>query len=314
MEIPAIRNVSESHQVGRSSRKIQDSATIITFLAPAFILFLLFLVYPILRSVYFSLFNWNGLGPAVDYVGFDNFRKILGDTVFMKAVTNCLLIVGLSLAIQLPVALALAIMVGRDLPGRAFFRMIFFIPYVLSDVITGIIWMGLLNADPAHGLVNALLVLIPGVQPLGFLSDLNQVMFCIFVVLSWKYFGLHMLLYLAGLQNIPREIEEAALIDGANRWQLTRHITIPMLGSTIRTVIQLSVLGSLTQFSLVWVMTGGGPVNASEFMATYMYRFAFKRFLLGYGSAVALVMLLICLIFSVTYMRLARQEDYQLGS
>ncbi len=313
MEIPVFRNVTESHQVNRSSRKIQDYVTIITFLAPAFILFLLFLVYPILRSVYFSTFNWNGLGPAVDYIGLDNFTKILSDKVFIKAVTNCLLIVFLSLAIQLPLALALAIMVGRDLPGRAFFRMIFFIPYVLSEVITGIIWMGLFNADPSRGLINALLVLIPGVQPQGFLSDLNQVMFAIFIVLTWKYFGLHMLLYLAGLQNIPREIEEAALIDGANRWQLVRHITIPMLGSTIRTVIQLSVLGSLTQFNLIWVMTGGGPVNASETMATYMYRFAFKRFQLGYGSATALVMLLICLIFSVTYMRLARQEDYQVS-
>jgi len=279
-------------------------------LAPAFILFLAFLVYPIVRSVYFSTFDWNGLGPAVDNVGLNNFKDILSDKVFVKAVTNNLLIVVLSLAIQLPVALALALMVGRDLPGRAFFRMIFFMPYVLSEVITGIIWMGLFNADPSRGLINALLILIPGVQPQSFLSDLNQVMFCIFIVLTWKYFGLHMLLYLAGLQNIPREVEEAALIDGANRWQLTRHITIPMLGSTIRTVIQLSVLGSLTQFNLVWVMTGGGPVNASEVMATYMYRFGFRRYLLGYGSAVALVMLLICLIFSVAYMRLARQEEY----
>jgi raffinose/stachyose/melibiose transport system permease protein len=310
MEIPAIRNVRESHHISRSSRKIQDNVTIVLFLAPAFILFLAFLVYPIVRSVYFSMFDWNGLGPAVDYVGLNNFKDILSDKVFMKAVWNCLLIVVLSLGIQLPLALALALMVGRDLPGRAFFRMIFFMPYVLSEVITGIIWMGLFNADPSRGLINALLILIPGVQPQNFLSDLNQVMFCIFIVLTWKFFGLHMLLYLAGLQNIPREIEEAALIDGANRWQLTRHITIPMLGSTIRTVIQLSVLGSLTQFNLVWVMTGGGPVNASEMMATYMYRFGFRRYLLGYGSAVALVMLLICLIFSVAYMRLARQEEY----
>jgi len=310
MEIPAVRNVRESHQISRSSRKIQDNVTIVLFLAPAFILFLAFLVYPIVRSVYFSTFDWNGLGPAVDNVGLNNFKDILSDKVFVKAVTNNLLIVVLSLAIQLPVALALALMVGRDLPGRAFFRMIFFMPYVLSEVITGIIWMGLFNADPSRGLINALLILIPGVQPQSFLSDLNQVMFCIFIVLTWKYFGLHMLLYLAGLQNIPREVEEAALIDGANRWQLTRHITIPMLGSTIRTVIQLSVLGSLTQFNLVWVMTGGGPVNASEVMATYMYRFGFRRYLLGYGSAVALVMLLICLIFSVAYMRLARQEEY----
>jgi raffinose/stachyose/melibiose transport system permease protein len=310
MEIPALRNARESHRFSLSSRKVQDNVTIILFLAPAFILFLAFLVYPIVQSVYYSFFDWSGLGPATDNIGLGNFVDILSDKIFIKAVTNCLLIVVLSLAIQLPLALAMALMVGRDLPGRAFFRMIFFLPYVLSEVITGLIWMMLFNADPSRGLINALLVLIPGVQPQNFLSDINQVMFCIFIVLTWKYFGLHMLLYLAGLQNIPREVEEAALIDGANRWQLTRYVTVPMLGSTIRTVVQLSVLGSLTQFPLPWIMTAGGPVNASEFMATYMYRFAFKRYQLGYGSAVALVMLAICLFFSVSYMRLARQEEY----
>jgi raffinose/stachyose/melibiose transport system permease protein len=134
-------------------------------------------------------------------------------------------------------------------------------------------------------------------------------MSCIFVVLTWKYFGLHMLLFLAGLQNIPKEIEEAALIDGANRWQLIKDITIPLLSSTIRTSVYLSVLGSLTQFALIWIMTKGGPVNASESMATYMYRFSFVRFLYGYGSAVALVMLVLCLIFSFVYLRLSRQPD-----
>jgi len=201
-------------------------------------------------------------------------------------------------------------MVGRDLPGRAFFRAIFFLPYVLSEVITAIIWLGLFNPDPDRGFINAILILIPGVKALPFLGDTHMVLACIFVVLTWKYFGLHMLLYLAGLQNIPREIEEAALIDGANRWQLVRYITVPLLGSTIRTTIQLSVLGSLTQFNLIWIMSKGGPVNASESMATYMYRFGFIRFWLGYGSAVALVMLLVCLVFSVAYQRLNRQPDY----
>jgi len=231
----------------------------------------------------------------------------------MKAVQNGFLIVVLSLTIQLPLSLALAIMVGRDLPGRAFFRAVFFMPYVISEVITAIIWLGLLNPDPERGFINALLILIPGVQAQAFLGDTKMVMACIFVVLTWKYFGLHMLLYLAGLQNIPREIEEAALIDGANKWQLLKNITIPLLGSTIRTTIYLSVLGSLTQFNLIWIMTKGGPVNASEAMATYMYRFGFVRFWLGYGSAVALVMLLICLAFSLAYLRLVRQPDY-LGS
>ena len=309
MEIPAFKNMKSKRGPGPSLRS-PDTTTIILFLLPAFVLFLLFLVYPIARSIYYSTFDWNGLGPAVDFVGLDNFRQILTDTVFMTAVWNCLLIVVLSLIVQLPFSLALAIMVGRDLPGRAFFRAVFFMPYVLSEVITGIIWVSLFNPDPQQGLINALLVLIPGVQPQLFLSDLNMVLPCIFVVLTWKYFGLHMLLYMAGLQSIPREVEEAAIMDGANTWQSIRYITIPLLGSTIRTTIQLSVLGSLTQFNLIWVMTQGGPVNASEVMATYMYRFGFVRFQLGYGSAVALVMLLICLVFSVVYLRLARQPDY----
>ena len=309
MEIPLLRNIGKSDR-STSPRKTQDNLTIFFFLLPAFVLFLIFLVYPIFRSAYFSLFDWNGLGPAVDFVGLDNFKEILSDQIFMKAVGNCLLIVVLSVIVQLPLSLGLAIMVGRDLPARAFFRAIFFMPYVLSEVITAIIWLGLFNPDPERGLINALLILIPGVEPQAFLSDINMVMGSIFIVLTWKYFGLHLLLYLAGLQNIPKEIEEAAVIDGANRWQLIRYITIPLLSSTIRTTIYLSVLGSLTQFNLVWIMSKGGPVNASEMMATYMYRFGFIRFWLGYGSAVALVMLLICLIFSIAYLRLMRQPDY----
>ena len=314
MEIPqASRNLLEWRERLGSPRRVQDRLTIFLFLLPAFVLFLLFIIYPIFRAVYFSLFNWNGMGPATVFIGLNNFKQILTDQVFMKAVANCLLIVLLSLTIQLPLALMLAIMVGRDLPGRAFFRAIFFMPYVISEVITAIIWMSLFSPDPERGFINALLILIPGVHAQNFLGDIHQVMACVFIVLTWKYFGLHMLLFMAGLQNIPKEIEEAAKIDGANRWQTVRNVTIPLLGSTIRTCILLSALGSLTQFNLVWIMTRGGPVNASEVMATYMYRYAFIRFQLGYGSAVALVMLAICLVFSVLYLRLARQPDY-LGS
>ena len=311
MEITsADRKVMRSHQQPRPFlRRLQDNLTVILFLAPAFVLFLVFLIYPIFRSAYFSLFNWNGLGPAINFVGLDNFKQILTDQVFLKGIGNSIVIVVLSLALQLPVALALAIMVGRDLPGRAFFRSIFFMPYVISEVITAIIWISMFSPDPQRGFLNALLTLIPGVHAQNFLGDVNQVMACIFIVLTWKYFGLHMLLFMAGLQNIPREVEEAAMIDGANRWQSIWYVTVPLLGTTIRTATYLSVLGSLTQFNLVWIMTRGGPVNASEMMATYMYRFAFIRFQLGYGSAVALVMLVFCLIFSVAYQWLNRRPD-----
>jgi raffinose/stachyose/melibiose transport system permease protein len=310
MELPVNQKVMKSGRTSRTQYKIQDSLTIVLFLLPAIVLFLVFLIYPILRSAYYSTFDWNGLKPAVDFVGLDNYKRILTDKIFLKAVWNCLLIVFFSLAIQLPLSLAMAIMVGRDLPGRAFFRLAFFMPYVLSEVITALIWLGLFNPDPERGFINALLVLIPGVKPQAFLGNPNTVLACIFVVLTWKYFGLHMLLFMAGLQNIPKEVEDAALIDGADGWQVIRFITVPLLSGTILTCVYLSVLGSLTQYPLVWIMTKGGPVNSSEVMATYMYRYGFVRFWLGYGSAVALVMLLLCLIFSIIYLRLARRPDY----
>jgi raffinose/stachyose/melibiose transport system permease protein len=293
-----------------STQRVQSNLTVTLFLLPAFLLFVVFLLYPIVQSIYYSLFNWNGLGPAVDFVGLDNFKTILSDRVFMLALRNGFIIVALSLLIQLPLSLALAIMVGRDLPGRAFFRTIFFMPYVFSEVITAIMWLMLYNPDPERGFINALLVLIPGARAQPWLGDPKLVLMCVFVVLTWKYFGFYVLLYMTGLQNIPSEIEEAARIDGANRRQLLTFITVPLLGGTIRTTAYLSTLGSLQQFILVWIMTKGGPVNASEVMATYMYRYGFVRFYLGYGSAVAIVMFLICLIFSLLYQRLLPQRDY----
>ena len=294
----------------RSTRRFQDRLIILLFLLPSITLFLVFVIYPIFRSVYYSLFNWKGFGPAVDFVALDNYRRILTDRVFLIALRNCLIIVFLSLAVQLPMALGLALLVGRNLPGRAFFRTIFFMPYVFSEVIAAIMWLGLFNPDPERGLINALLVLIPGVKSQPWLGNPNTVLLCLFVVLTWKYFGFHMLLYMTGLQNIPVEIEEAARIDGANRRHLLSNITLPLLSGTIRTSVYLSVLGSLQQFILVWIMTKGGPVNASEVMSTYMYRYGFVRFYLGYGAAVAIVMFLICLVFSITYQRLTSQQDY----
>ncbi len=300
-------------QQSRFRRRAQDSLTIFLFLVPALAFLLLFILYPILQSIYYSLFDWKGLGQATDFVGLGNYRDIFSDQVFVKAMGHGFLIVILSLLLQLPLALALALMVGRNLPGRAFFRLIFFLPYVFSEVITAIMWLSILNPDPDRGFINALLMLIPGVKAVAWLGNTNTVLLAIFMVLTWKYFGLYMLLFMAGLQNIPLEIEEAAAIDGVNRRQLLRFITVPLLAGTIRTCVYLSVVGSLQQFVLVWVMTKGGPVNASEVMATYMYRFGFVRFWFGYGCAVAIVMFLICLVFSLVYQRLAREPDYLSG-
>jgi raffinose/stachyose/melibiose transport system permease protein len=303
---------TDSKSTSGTPRRFQDRLVIALFLLPAIVIFLVFVIYPIFRSVYYSTFNWNGLGPAVDYVGLDNYRKIFTDKVFIKSITNVLLIIVLSLCVQLPLAMMLAVLVGRDLPGRNVFRTIFFLPYVLSEVNVAIMWTLLYNANPHRGFLNAILVAL-GAQPVAWMADMKVVMWAVFIALTWKYFGFHMLLYLTGLQNIPSEIEEAARIDGANSFQSFFRITLPLLGSTIRTSVYLSVLGSIQQFILVWVMTKGGPVNASETMATYMYRFGFVRYQLGYGSAVAIIMFIVCMIFSLLYQALTRKPDYLTG-
>ncbi len=313
MQVPAIPDILKLRRGTGAPRRTQDNLIIALFLLPALILFLLFVIFPIFQSVYYSFFNWKGFGPAVDLVGLNNFKKILSDRVFLLALRNGLFIIAFSLLLQLPLSLGLAVLVGRNLPGRVFFRTIFFMPYVLSEVITAIMWLFLYNPDPERGFLNAVLVLFPGTKAQPWLGNTDTVLLAVFIALTWKYFGFHMLLYLTGLQNIPTEIEEAGRIDGANSFQSFFYITLPLLSSTIRTSVYLSVLGSIQQFILVWIMTKGGPVNASETLATYMYRFGFVRFQLGYGSAVAIYMFLICLIFSLIYLRLTRKPDYLTG-
>lgn len=310
--VPATPDLLKLKPGTSSPKRLRDNLVIFLFLSPAIVLFLLFVVYPIFQSVYYSLFSWKGFGPAVDFVGLDNFKNILSDKVFMTALRNGVLIILFSLLFQLPLSMALAMMVGRNLPGRVFFRTIFFMPYVLSEVITALMWLFIYNPDPDRGFINAVVVLLGG-ESQAWLGNTDLVMGAIFVALTWKYFGFHMLLFMTGLQNVPEEIEEAGRIDGANSLQNFFYIILPLLSSTIRTSVYLSVLGSIQQFILVWIMTKGGPVNASETMATYMYRFGFVRFQLGYGSAVAIYMFIICLIFSLIYLRLTRQPDYLSG-
>ena len=309
---PAQANAFKPKSSSNVTRKTKDRMVIILFLLPALIIFLLFVIYPIFRSIYYSTFDWKGLGDATHNIGLENYRKILVDAVFQKSVVNVVIIIVLSLLLQLPAAIILSTIVARDLPGRAIFRTIFFLPYVLSEVNAAIMWMLLYNPDPERGFLNGILVLL-GLHTVNWLADMNIVLLAVFVVLTWKYFGFHMLLYLTGLQNIPTEIEEAARMDGANSLQNFWYITLPLLGGTIKTSVQMSVLGSIQQFILVWVMTRGGPVNASETMATYMYRFGFVRFQFGYGSAVAIIMFLICVIFSLLYRQLTNKPDYLTG-
>jgi len=285
-------------------------ATIVGFLLPAALIYIGLVLLPVAQAVYFSFFRWNGLGPLQGFIGLANYIRAFSDRSFVGALGHNIQIVLLSLVIQLPLALGLALLVGRGLRGRAAFRTIFFLPFVLSEVVTGVIWSFIYKPD--GGLVNSLLQSIaPGLEPTALLANPKTVLYALFVVVTWKYFGYHMTLYIAGLQNIPHEIEEAARIDGASGFQVLRYVTIPLLGSTIRLTVYLSVLGALQIFDLVWVMTTGGPVGASDTMATYLYRFGFQRFQLGYGSSIAVIMFLICFSFSLVYQRAAMRRDFE---
>ena len=217
------------------------------------------------------------------------------------------LIVVLSLVVQVPFALGIALMLNRRFPGRAILRLIFFAPYVIAEVITAIVWSLMLQPN---GLADHLLTAI-GLEDAyhPWLADPDTVLIALFFIITWKYFGFHMILMLAGLQGIPRELEEAAAIDGASRRQALRYVTLPLLGPTIRVSVFLSIIGSLQLFDLVWVTTRGGPVNASNTMAVYMFDRGFVRFQFGYGSAVAVILFLICFVLALAYQRWVLRRD-----
>lgn len=292
---------------GRVGSRWRKRATIATFLAPATVLYALFVIVPIVQGVYYSTFEWNGLQPLADFVGLDNYREALGDPKFRGALRHVTVILVLSLAVQLPFALGIAMLLTQRLRGRAVLRLLFFLPYVLSEVITAVVWKLLLQ--PA-GLVDGILETF-GLDRFGqlWLADPDVVLSTVFVVVSWKYFGFHMVLYLAALQHVPVELEEAAALDGAGKWATFRHVVFPLLGPTFRISVFLSIIGSLQLFDMVWVLTGGGPVSASETMATYMFDRGFKRSRFGYGSAVAVIVFLISFVTALAYQRFVLRRD-----
>ncbi|HTK07554.1 MAG TPA: sugar ABC transporter permease [Ktedonobacteraceae bacterium] len=280
---------------------------IVLCLLPSMILFLVFVLLPVIQAAYYSLYNWNGLGPLDNFQGLKNYASIFQDPVFIGAIIHNLVIVALSLLVQVPLALVLAILV-QNVPGKRFFRLVYFLPYVLSEVVTGLIWSFIY--DPNIGLISDLTKLFnPSAVPPAFLADTRTVLIAIFIVMIWKYFGFHFVLYVAGLQNIPAELFEAARIDGANSWEVTRDITLPLLGSTIRLSAFLAILGSLQYFDLIYVMTSGGPLFSSDTMATYLYHKGFQNFQLGYGSAVGVTIFIICFVFAIFYQRWVMRRD-----
>ena len=291
----------------RTRRNLRGWGLAGLFMLPALALYAVFVLFPIVQAARYSLYDWNGLGPMTDFVGLANFERALSDPVFLGSVSHNALIVVLSLVVQIPFALGIALMLNRRFRGRAILRLIFFAPYVIAEVITAIVWSLMLQPN---GLADSLMTAVGlGEAYHPWLADPDTVLIALFFIITWKYFGFHMILLLAGLQGIPRELDEAAAIDGATPRQALRYVTLPLLGPTIRVSVFLSIIGALQLFDLVWVTTRGGPVNASSTMATYMFDRGFVRFQFGYGSAVAVILFLICFVLALAYQRWVLRRD-----
>ncbi|MDX3105848.1 carbohydrate ABC transporter permease [Nonomuraea angiospora] len=282
--------------------------TITLFLLPALVLFLLLVVAPILVAFYASVFRWNGFGGLpTNFIGLDNFTRLFGTEIFGQDLWHLLVLVLLSVCIQLPFSLAIAMLLNQRIRGRALYRVVFFAPYVLSEVITGVLFSLILS--PESGLANQFLSVF-GLDS-EWLADPDTVMPSLFLVMMWKYFGFHMMIYLAGRQSIPNELIEAAQIDGATSWKTFRHITLPLLGPTIRISVFLSVIYTIQLFDLVWILTQGGPSHSSETMAVTMMDWGFKRSQVGYASAISVVMFALSLVFALVYQRFVMRRDLE---
>jgi raffinose/stachyose/melibiose transport system permease protein len=279
----------------------------VLLMGPALVLFVLFVLLPICVAAYYGLFNWSGYGALSDFVGLHNYRLVLDDQVFRQSLLHNVIIAVLSLVIQLPISVALALLLNRRMRGGSFLSLAVFAPYVMSQATTAVLWSLMLQPG---GFVDQLLKAV-GLGGLvhQWLADPSIVLYTLFVVLTWQFIGFGIILLLAGLQGIPAELREAAAIDGASPWQATRRITLPLLGPTIRIWIFLSMIGSLQVFDVVWIMTVGGPANASSTMVTYMIQNGFRSLEFGYGSAVAVILFIISLVFALLYQRFALRRD-----
>lgn len=280
--------------------------TIILFLLPTLFFMAVFVVWPILSSFDLSFYEWNGIDPTREPVGLDNWIRLLNDAIFRRAFGNNLVVVVLSIVVQQPIGMALAILLERG--GRRFrlFKTVYFFPLLMSSVAVGILFKYVY--DPSFGIVNGFLTGI-GLPGRNWLSDPGIVLFSVIAVICWQYIPFYMILYFAALTGIPEELREAALIDGATEAQYYRRIALPLLQGTVRTAVILSLIGSLKYFDLIWVMTEGGPNNASELMATYMYKKAFPSFEMGYGSAIASALFIIVMVIALSALFFSRRFE-----
>ena len=300
MTTAAARRMPVSVRMRRAVTNGRVTAVLI-LLPPALILFTLFVMLPLGESAWYSFFNWNGYGAPSNYVGLENYERILNHSVFHIAVGNTVKIVAISLLIQMPLALLLALLIYKKTPTNAVFRLIFFLPYILAEVAAGLIWSFVFDGN--YG-VTASIASGLGLENVFILSDPDWAFAAIMTVIVWKYFGFHMMIYIASLQSVPQDQIEAARIEGARRLQVIRYVQIPSIKPAIVVSAFFAIIGALQVFDVIIPLTNGGPSNQTHTIVTYLYTFGLTRLNIGFGSAVGVILFVGAVTVALFYQRI----------
>jgi raffinose/stachyose/melibiose transport system permease protein len=290
---------------------LSDKKAIMFFLFPALIFFILIVFLPIFISGYYSTLDWDGLKNPV-FVGLQNYKELFANTTggFTLSIKNSLYFVLVSVFIQLPISLFLALVLANGVKGEKFFLNVYFIPVIISTVVIGQLWMKIYNPD--YGLLNSFLKSIGlGNMAKAWLADPTTALGSSFVPTLWQYVGYHMLLMYAAIKSIPTDIYEAAKLDGASGIQMAFRITIPLIKPMLKVCVTFSVIGALKIFDLVYVLTNGGPNHASEVPSTLLVNNIFVRSMYGYGSAIAIFIIIECLVFTGIIQKFFKTDDVE---
>jgi ABC-type sugar transport system permease subunit len=272
-------------------------------------IFVTFVILPVILAAYFGFFRWRGYGVPTDFIGFDNYRWILEDPYFRQAIGHNAFVVVMSLVLQGPIAVIMALLLNRKMRGRSLIRVLIFVPYVLSEVIVGTGWRLILQPSGAFASILDSLGL-DSLAHADWLGSEAIAPWAMMMILTWKYIGFAVILFLAGMQGIPEELYEAAAVDGASYWRMQLSITLPLLGPTLRIWGFLTIIGSLQVFDLVYIMWG--PVAkfaGTSTMATYMVYEGRESSAYGYGNATAVLLFIISFTCALLYQRFVLRRD-----
>ena len=292
-----------------TGRKRDERVAAYIFVAPAVILLIAFLVVPMIYTVYFSGFKYQIMRPdAMKFIGLENYQKLFSDKNFWLALKNTVYFTVIVVPCQCVLALALALLVSKKFRGVAVFRTMYFAPQLTSMVVISVLWSVLYNANPNTGLINSILVSL-GMSPIKFLSDASTAMNSIIFMSAWQGAGYQMMIFLAGLQGIPRDQYEAASVDGATKFKQFLYITIPGLKGTIKYVIMITMIQAMKLFTQPYIMTQGGPKNSTKTLVYYIYTQGFQKGNFGYACSSAAVFFVIVVCMSMAMKKVTAATD-----